>query len=713
MIATKIRALASRISFWFYALAVTLFLMLGVYTFRAAETLTSVDTFLWALPSGATGLIFALYGLHVVYSRSRLQGDPDAVDRIRLRRQSRLVLLAFLAFAGSAISVGGLYLREITETIRDQRFAQASTIAGLKAQQVEKWLFERSVEAETAAASIASLQGQASDSDRAQMTELLFAEWRARNPERRSAWLLAPDRRVLAFAGRAPEPEEIEPTLAAVRESGGAMRIVEMPGRNPATLRLAFIVPILDPATKQMRAVLSVRVDPALTLFKQLDETSSASPGEAVMLVRREGDDAVLVKAPPEAPVKAGQHISLKDKDRPAVQAVLQGNGVREGVDTIGTPVFSASHAIEGLPWFVVVRAPRAELSEPAWQSMSSMGLHIAGSVVVAGLMLFVLWATQRADMASLKARHLEERAAIAKHFEQMVQGARDSVILADPAGRIVEVNPAAMAAYGYSPEEIRKLTVRDLRADAARKDLEAQWKLSDSVKGAVYETTHQRKDGSTFPVEVSNNAVVVNDRTYRQAYVRDITQRKALETELHRIARVQEALQAANSLLLRAKTEDDLYSGMCDAIVKIGGYRMAIVVMANDDVAQTTRVAAFVGPYGGPMQRRDVTWGSGEGSEGVVGTAIRTGRVQVNQNIAVNTRVARWREEMLGEGVQSYIGLPLHVDGRVIGALTIYSEMPYAFDAAELRFLTQLADDVSYGVSALRAHKVSSAALP
>ncbi|MBS0520649.1 MAG: GAF domain-containing protein [Proteobacteria bacterium] len=701
------------IGIWFLVFGATLFAMLVATIFQTG--LSDTSNILWTIPSIVTGLAFAGYGLYAFFSVRR-KPMTEATERLRIRQHSRLVVLAFLAFAGSSVSMGGLYLHEITQTIRQERFAQLAAIAGLKAQVVDKWLLERSAETETAAASISRLQAyeSAQDSDHKQLMELLFAEWKAHSPERRSAWLVSPDGHTIAFVGNPPTPAELNATLTAARSSNGIMRIREVDdGNQPDTTRLIFIVPITDVAAKQTTAILAMRVSPDVILFPELDRVEGGGLNEEVGLVRRHGNEAILIKPPKNSPEKSGQVLPLADPRRPAVRALLDGNSIGEGVDYAGEPAFWASHRVDGLPWTVVVKAPQTVIAQPTWRLMGTVGTHLAGSVVVAGLMLFVLWAMQQTEIAYVKARHMEEQAALTKHFERMVLGARDIVLLSDPEGRIIEANPAAAAAYGYSPDEIRKLSVRDLRTEAASASLEAQWKQSDSAKGSVYETVHRRKDGSTFPIEVSNNLIEVNGKTYRQAYIRDITQRRKLEAEIRRLLRVQEALQTANSLMLRAKTEDELYRGMCQAIVEVGGYLMAIVALANDDARRTVRVAAFAGPYAGAQHRHDVRWGEGEYSEGTVGTAMRTGTVQVNQNVAENPDTARWREELASEGVEAYVGLPLRVDGRVIGALAIYSDIPYAFDQAEVEFLKHLADDVSYGVMSLRARQTAADADP
>jgi light-regulated signal transduction histidine kinase (bacteriophytochrome) len=74
-----------------------------------------------------------------------------------------------------------------------------------------------------------------------------------------------------------------------------------------------------------------------------------------------------------------------------------------------------------------------------------------------------------------------------------------------------------------------------------------------------------------------------------------------------------------------------------------------------------------------------------------------------VCKNILKDPRFAPWRGEALRRGYGSSIALPVRVSGKVIGAVNIYAQEPDAFDPEELHLLEELANDVSYGLAALR----------
>ena len=98
-----------------------------------------------------------------------------------------------------------------------------------------------------------------------------------------------------------------------------------------------------------------------------------------------------------------------------------------------------------------------------------------------------------------------------------------------------------------------------------------------------------------------------------------------------------------------------------------------------------------------------NVTWADTERGRGPVGTAIRTRRPSVFRHVATDPRFAPWRAEALRRGYAAVLGTPLQTTTDFLGALAIYASEPDAFDAEEVRLLEALANDLAYGVVALR----------
>ena len=60
--------------------------------------------------------------------------------------------------------------------------------------------------------------------------------------------------------------------------------------------------------------------------------------------------------------------------------------------------------------------------------------------------------------------------------------------------------------------------------------------------------------------------------------------------------------------------------------------------------------------------------------------------------------------QEALLRGYASATALPILVNDQVLGALSIYAKEMDAFDSEEMQLLTELSNDLAYGIQALRA---------
>ncbi len=99
------------------------------------------------------------------------------------------------------------------------------------------------------------------------------------------------------------------------------------------------------------------------------------------------------------------------------------------------------------------------------------------------------------------------------------------------PERRFVYVNDAACQQTGYSREELLSMAIWDIDPHVSRSP--AFWDEIRKRKSFRFETVHRRKDGTTYPVEVSVNYMTYGGKEYNCTYVRDISERKELEDKL------------------------------------------------------------------------------------------------------------------------------------------------------------------------------------
>src|ERR1017187_3145112 len=142
----------------------------------------------------------------------------------------------------------------------------------------------------------------------------------------------------------------------------------------------------------------------------------------------------------------------------------------------------------------------------------------------------------RRREQLNLFREHYESEIAhraLVEQYNNLSRYANDVILLFDGNGTIVTANDRAADVYGYGVDQFHGMNIRQLRALASRPFLSAEWQLAKERGSVIFETVHQRRDGSEFAVEVSTRSIVVEGKCLQQSIIRDISDRKCAEQEL------------------------------------------------------------------------------------------------------------------------------------------------------------------------------------
>ena len=149
--------------------------------------------------------------------------------------------------------------------------------------------------------------------------------------------------------------------------------------------------------------------------------------------------------------------------------------------------------------------------------------------------------------------------------FRRVVETAPDAIVLANPEGRIVMINPQAEHMFGYAQQEligqpVEILVPERFRGGHAHNRSAYLRKPVIRLMGVGQELCVVRKDGSEFPVEISLSPIETVDGTLVSSTIRDITERKQL------------ALQARRSTILeeRSRMARDVHDTMAQGFTGI-----------------------------------------------------------------------------------------------------------------------------------------------
>jgi diguanylate cyclase (GGDEF)-like protein/PAS domain S-box-containing protein len=279
-----------------------------------------------------------------------------------------------------------------------------------------------------------------------------------------------------------------------------------------------------------------------------------------------------------------------------------------------------------------------------------------------------------------------------------------------DREGRVLTVNDRFVEIFGYTPDDIHTIEEWWPRAypDPVRRQ-QAIDTWTDAVSRSVsngtdipaltYEITC--KDGSVRQIEVSG--LVLEDGLV--ATFVDVTARKHADDVQRQLNRELRAISQCNQALMRAEDEQALLDEITRIIVEEAGYRVAFVAYAEHDAEQTVRPVAWAGMNEDYFAGAKLTWADRDLGQGPIGTAIRTGQIVEIHDIASEPRMLPWREKALARGYRSGVALPLKDDQQaILGGLLIYAGEANAITAEEVRLLDELAGDLAFGITNLRA---------
>ena len=205
--------------------------------------------------------------------------------------------------------------------------------------------------------------------------------------------------------------------------------------------------------------------------------------------------------------------------------------------------------------WKIVSMVAPVDL-EPAWLRTL---IWMVGAFL--GLLGAVAWQVARA-----KTRR-QEAMAVAREMEEKLQAVtntvQDGIAMVNAADEVVYWNPAAAAMFGYQSHEIMGQCLHPLVAGpgdqakaAGARELFAS-SGGGPIVGRLREVEAIRKDGSSFPVELSVSSIQLAGVWYAVGTIRDITERRAAEQELVRYREYLEESVTERTIQLQQTNEE------------------------------------------------------------------------------------------------------------------------------------------------------------
>ena len=463
----------------------------------------------------------------------------SGVFQNRLKPLPWPLLLVFLLLTVGISTSGYIFYNKQKKDIYREQTANLRAVADLKANEISRWINERLGDAGLIA------------ENRILTAELLtFLRDRSAGPRQESirGWmeslrnnyhyqnvLLLDWSGEVVFALARPYP---------VIDSAGLDLMEAVRRRKEAVIsdlhRLAKMAcPYLDVVAPLLAAdtvagFVLLRIDPAEFLYPMIQSWPTPSPSAETLLVHREGNEVVYLNELRHRQNTAlNLRFPLTATGLPATKVVLGKQGVVAGIDYLDVPVLAAVRPVASSSWFIVAKIDQEEVERPLRRSALAIFLVALSLVLAAALLILFLWQRQNTRFRLRQLEAESQKQALVQHFDYLTRYANDIILLCDEKGDILEANERAVVTYGYGQEALLKMNLLDLRGPGEQDKLAGQMRQTEEWQGLLFETTHQKKDGSAFPVEISARAIAVDDKKYFQSIVRDISERKRADERL------------------------------------------------------------------------------------------------------------------------------------------------------------------------------------
>jgi len=448
------------------------------------------------------------------------------------------LVLVFLVLSIGILTTGYLYYQNQKDYIKKEKQQELAAIIALKIDQIISWRQER-IDFASAIMDDPFLamrvrdffKGRGKAALREQIGERLAA---LVSYQYQDLALIDPEGNVrLAVPTAKQELTPYTQSLAAQAMQAKKVVFSDLYQDVDGKIRLSVVTPllVLQGNEKVVIGVILMRIEPYQFLYPLIKSWPTPSLTGETELIRREGNEVVFLNE-----LRHRQNIPLNlrfplNSSKLLAAMIARGKkGIVEGLDYRGVPVLAAAALIPDSPWTLIAKVDAAEVYAPMQKRVWEVVFLLIALVASAGIGVAYFWRNQQIGFYRRQYEVERQRRSLAQRYEYLTRFANDIILVADQNLNIIEANERALASYGYEREELRKLSLKNLYPPGMERVLDTLWRHVEEKSGWIFETMQQRRDGTTFPVEVSLRLFEVEGEKLFQEIIRDITERKRTE---------------------------------------------------------------------------------------------------------------------------------------------------------------------------------------
>ncbi len=312
--------------------------------------------------------------------------------------------------------------------------------------------------------------------------------------------------------------------------------------------------------------------------------------------------------------------------------------------------------------------------------------------------------ANERLQVELSERRRAEQALSIQEQgYRTLVENIPDLIVRYDPNLHRVYVNPAWEDASGLSSGEVVNVHAADIPRVPKPINNEYKEKLLEVLKSGTpqaFEFSWVNAHGVMLYLDY----VLIPEYDHYGKVVsvlacgHDITKRKQAEEQILRLNRIYAVQSNINQAIVRIHETQELLNEACRIAIEYGKFRMAWIGMVN---LQTNKVdvVASSGVSGDYLKNINIDLNNDIRSNGPAGTAVKTGKHKISNNIKHDDSMIPWRNNAMKYDYKSIAAFPLIVFDKVIGTFTIYSNETDFFDEEDIKLLDEMTNDISFAL--------------